>query len=623
MVELGFRLAAAIGAMLVSWILRVPNLDFAWKWSLAVVGYAVFAAILDRRNLKSGQSAELLAIADSAAISLILAAVGGIASFAFLAIVPVVYGVTARTARATVSAPIAVGLVIASQILLGTGVISPTLLAQCAAMLAIGLLLRPSTGERIESLAYVAVPPAPSTVDADVDLRDRFRRLKTYARELEQRAGRDKWVTTLFEAKRSKEGRLTERLSRVLKEQSAAEGVSLFVANDSRLVLAAAHGKLDTAIRRAAFELNVGQSDREIQERLRTAIRALADSGEGSGSRCILLRAGGRMIGMISVHHRRDELLDAAVSRIELAAPIVAALIEDERDRIQTRRRLKEMEILYDISSLVAGADKPENVLRRSIRDLWSEWEVDHIGAFEIADGHLALVEEHGAALRLLESMSFAAGPGVVGWTGLGLPELFLPDAADDQRVPEREAIRRRIGSFLAVPIADRYVVTVCTHHAFGISNAMAETMRLIAAELEAAVARLEGGGTASGLTHPVEFFDAVSELGVGWLCYLEPTHRSDLLESLGKPALDRALRQLAPRLRMVLPPGGLICRRDEGDFVAFLPGVQEKTAQSYLSEATALAAMVAVRTMDGKQKVPLALRGRLAPLRQDERVAS
>lgn len=620
MVELGVRFAAAIGVVVVSWILRVPNLDFAWKWSLAVAAYAVFVAILEHRNLKSRHSAELLAVADAAAISLLLAVSGVSAQFAFLAVAPVAYAVTAKGAQPSVAAPICTGGVIASEILVGKGELGPAFLAQCGAILAIGLILRPPRVEvmDIDELATVDAPPA--TTEVDVDLRERFRQLKSYARELEHRVGRDKWVHLLFEAKQGREGRLTERLSRVLKDHSGAEGVSIHLLSDSRFVFAAAFGKLAAAVRQAAFDLNPNKSDGEIQERFRRALGALAGDEERLASRCVLLKSGKRLIGMVTVHHSRMDAIESVSNRIELAAPIVAALVDDERDRAQIRRRLKEIEVLYDIASLVAGADGPENVLRRTVRELSSEWDVDHLAAFKIGPDQLEILEEHGASLRLIESMSFAAGPGLQGWIGLGLPELFLPDAADDQRVPDREAVKRRIGSFLAVSLADRYVITVATHHTFGIAVSMVETLRLIAAELDAAIARLESPGGSTGLTHPTEFFAAVGRLGAGWLCYLEPIHRSDLLETFGKPAFDRALRQLSPKLRSVLPPGGLICRRDEGDFVAFLPTADEETAQGYLREATTAAAMVPIRTPDGKRKIPLALRGRIAAMERGER---
>jgi len=621
MFEFGFRLAAALGVLMVSWILRVPNLDFAWKWSLAVAGYAVFAAILDRRHLKSGQVADILAIADSVAISLVLASADILGQVAFLSLVPIAFAVVMRGAQTSIATPIAVGAVIAAQILLGTGELSTAFLAQCGGILMIGMILRPQAAAHFPPDDLQ--PPQPTLAGDDIDFRERFRSLRAYARELEQRVGRDKWVTTLFEAKRATEGRLTERLSRVLRDQSGAEGISIHVVSDSRIVFAAASGKLDSAVRRAAFDLRPGQGDLEIQERFKIAMRALAPAELRTASRCILLRSESKLTGMVTVHHAREENLDAAVRRVELAAPIVAVLIDDELDRVRTRRRLKEIEVLYDISSLVAGAEKPENVLKRAVRELAAEWEIDHIGAFRLRDDRLDPIEEHGAELRLLETMSFAAGPGVAGWKGLGMPELFLPAAGDDQRVPEREAIKRRIGSFLALPVAERFVITAATHHTFGISSSMVETMRLIGAELDSAVARLEGYGGASGLTHPTEFFGAIGSLGAGWLCYLEPVHREDILESFGKAAFDRALRQLAARLRTVLPPGALLTRREEGDFVAFLPEADESAAQSYLSEASATAAMVPLRTPDGKHKIPLALRGRIAPIAKSERIAS
>jgi GGDEF domain-containing protein len=584
--------------------------------------YAFFAEILRRRLGASQQWAAVCALIDGVALALLLAATGNLENFALSILLPALAAARRYRADVAFTVPIVVGASLAAQLLFASGNWSAPFLAQCALVLGMGLLIpRPVADGEEHRLSLPQTPVLP--VPDQLEIRERFRRLKSYARELESRVGRDRWVTVLYEAKDNGSGRLTPRLAKTLRDHSGAAAVSIHLVDESRLVMAAGAGRLEETVRRMAFNLTAGLSDQMIEDRIHASLSALADEHQRQHSASVFLRHRGDLIGMVNVYHSDPEQLASARARVELAKPVLVALITDERRCQGLRRRLAETETLYGVATLVAGSETIENVLRRVVRNLSPEWDIDGMGVYRLVDGAYEPIEAAGSPLLLFDCMSFATGPGVGGWSKLGRPELYIPDTDDDQRVDSRTALKLRIGSFAALPIHDEFFLAVSCHSTFGISREAMASLRMIAAELESAIYRLEGNRTASGLSHPTEFFQLVAEASEGWLCYLEPLRRDELIDRVGRPAYDRALRQLSIKLRMVLPPGGIICRRDEGDFVAFLPGADAETAQSYLNEASATAAMLALRTPDGKQRIPLALRGRRAEVAKREQTAA
>ena len=121
------------------------------------------------------------------------------------------------------------------------------------------------------------------------------------------------------------------------------------------------------------------------------------------------------------------------------------------------------------------------------------------------------------------------------------------------------------------------------------------------------------------GLCTPKEFQEAVGQHPFGCLVYLEPIRLDELIATFGKPALDHAARTLAHRLLSQLPAGGLLCRRPEGDLVAYLRDVEETFARSWANEATTLASMAPLKTPDGRVRVPYGIRAKVARLAPTE----
>jgi GGDEF domain-containing protein len=189
-----------------------------------------------------------------------------------------------------------------------------------------------------------------------------------------------------------------------------------------------------------------------------------------------------------------------------------------------------------------------------------------------------------------------------------------------------QEALKRRVGSFVLVPLntaqATIGFITAATHSRGGLDKPQIESLRIAAIELSQAFLRLEGKSSEpEGVMTPAEFGKRVQGTK-GIFVYLEPLRREQLADTFGKSAVDLALRKFVGQLKRSLPKGGCVCRRDEGDYVVFLPKVSLEKATSWANDVTATSAMIAVRTADGSAKIPLALRSKVAAIdRQDSEV--
>jgi hypothetical protein len=55
--------------------------------------------------------------------------------------------------------------------------------------------------------------------------------------------------------------------------------------------------------------------------------------------------------------------------------------------------------------------------------------------------------------------------------------------------------------------------------------------------------------------------------------------------------------------------------RRNEGDYVVFIPSTDSEFVRRWANDAATLASLVGVRTPDGSTRIPLALRAKVAPM--------
>ena len=108
----------------------------------------------------------------------------------------------------------------------------------------------------------------------------------------------------------------------------------------------------------------------------------------------------------------------------------------------------------------------------------------------------------------------------------------------------------------------------------------------------------------------------AANDVGV---LYIELLRKDSLLDTFGRFNLENALRKLASRLVKTLPAGGGLCRRDEGDFVAFLPNKSLEDASKWATSSTSLASLVNIETADGNVSAPLGIRAKVAEIHRQE----
>jgi GGDEF domain-containing protein len=260
------------------------------------------------------------------------------------------------------------------------------------------------------------------------------------------------------------------------------------------------------------------------------------------------------------------------------------------------------------------------------VREVETIIDTDHLSIHWLDDGYSIMAAHMGATYQALDAVSFAHGPGVEGWLSVGAPELNMIDISKDARCNSEVSLKMRIGSLCVVPIqfSDKPFGFVCatTCRTGGLDTPEIETLRVVAAEMGQALARLRSAGEPqAGLMTPREFQQRVQEQGEGCIVALETLRKKQLSETFGRPAIEHAQRQLALRIRSKLPSGGCICRRSQGDYAVYLPGCDEPFARSWANEIAALASMIGLRTPDGKSRIPLAVRGKAAKIEKTQQI--
>lgn len=623
MVELLCRLLGAWFLAGLSYAYGIPPFEGTWKTLLIFGAYSFFGYQLEQRKLKNAGIAGIFAVVDSLCIAHLLGVAGYIDQAGFLVLAPLVYAAAKYGSLPTAMAPLAAGsLMLMDNIFRNAKPPTPLLLVQVLGVLAIGALAnhrriivtttRQLIQEEIQPLS--GIEP-----EAYMELRESFRKLRDLYRDLEFKSRRDRLSMELFESSIGSSEGFFRALAAQIQETTNVESVTLYTLAQfaNNLVVQATSGNTPTAFEDASLHINLKQAPSAILDDAEHALSSIAEEGRATFAN-ILLRDNGRVIGMMTLrHHNPAEVEEARAIGAEIESMVVS-LIKDEQERQAAQRRLKQAELLYDIAVTTSGADTPNNLASRVVREMAPMFEVDHL-AISWLDGEDAiLAAQHGKPARVLDIMSFAEGAGLHGWLGIDAPELILFDTGDDARCSSVDALKMRIGSFVLIPIAfdDRPYgfLTAATHRVGGVDIKDVESLRLIAAELGQALARLlnlEGGN--SGMATPGEFQRIVAGSGNGCLVYLQPLKVEQMIETFGKPLWENAVRTYARRLRAKLPVGGAACRRSEGDFVVFLRDVDDQTARSWANEVAAMASFIGITMPDNKTRIPLAMRAKVA----------
>lgn len=588
----------------------IPGMDFAAtaKIAVAVAAVGAFGYELERRGKRTPGISGLLACADAFAIAMLTAQNGAIGWLGFLVLAPIGYAALVHGARPLSMSSVASGSLLLAEVSYHRP-LDDHLLGQVLGVLLVGML----TGRRREVERETELQGTP---DAVVELKTRYSQLRDAYRELEANSRRDRATSVLASAISGEALGWARRLSVGIADVTGAGRVVLYTRSEygPNLVVQAVEGEegreqaigLDMRAPLAHHRFTAQASIAETRS-------SLADPFD-----LIMLVHNGQVVGMVQFEHPTPEGLEAARGILEIVSGTLAALVVDGLRREDAERRRREAELMYDMAALAAGAESAAVVATRFCRELMEALRADHIGIFLIElDGPRPLARQ-GADVRLLENMSFAEGRGIPGWVRIDAPELLMFDVRSDSRCPVGEAIKARVGSYLVLPLefgsGTFGYISAATQRTGGLDLGAAETLRIASAELGHSLSRHRETAGPEGLMTPREFQAHLSSRK-GSLIVLDVIRMERLIDLFGRPALTHALRRFSRRMASRLPVGGAICNRSDGSFLAYLPEADESFASLWANELAATASMIGLRTPDGSNRIPLAVRTKVAAL--------
>ncbi len=621
--ELALRCCVALAAFAVSIATGKPDFDFTWKASALALAYSSFLYMVEKKGYRNSGVAGIAAVVDAAWIAAFLSDAHVLQHYGFLVLAPMLWATGRYEAEAASMAPlVASTIMVGSNLFGGEGFTAPVML-HTLGVLVVGLLGQQTRVVVKEKPVYITPETVGEPTAAPGDnneLRATYRALRQHTEELQRRHRKDQAIVKLFDSINRPSDNPFQGLADATRESSGADGVVVFGAADGgrKLVAEAAAGKFPVGSAETFFELPAGLSDAQARHIFEKRFNAIKTEGDRTQIGTSLLKKGGRIVGMVAMFCQSLKALEDALQLVSDAGDSLSHLFAGQRERDMERRRLRETELLYTVATTAQGSESRQNLVSRVVRELGEVLRLDHLAVSFLEGDSADMVAMRGLPVQPIDAMSFAYGAGIRGWLKLGAPEVVMTDALADDRFPKAEAIKKRIGSVAVVPIQfgeEPYgFLTAATHRVGGLDNARLETIRIVSAELGHALARHEQGGRdPEGLMTPREFQDCLKHMGRGCLVYLDVPRREELVETYGRPAYDMAVRKFAMRMRAKLPTGSGLCRRDEGDYVVALRDVGDQFARSWANEAAATASMVALTTPDGRARIPLALRAKVA----------
>jgi hypothetical protein len=557
--------------------------------------------------------AGIIAVGESAVVAYILARSGELSSMGVLVLAPCILATFRHGSRAVFTAPLAAAAILGAYAATKSGIPPRPVLLDACAVLAVGLLLE-------EHRRSAGVEPQPEVVRAedmsDLELRETFRKLRDAYRALETESRRDRMRVELAETRAGHAADVPQRLASRLATLTGARSVVLYTVATfgAGLVVRGSFGDLSESELESSLDVDPKQSLTDLALKGTQAVRALREDESTVAS--VPLVYEGRVVGLVSLSHLNSLRLDEARLIAQDAGEDIAAIVVEARDKEDLDRRLREAEVLYDLRTLEEGAESAETIATRFSAEVSEMINADHVGVYRLENGKPELLAKCGIDARLIEDMSFSGGQGVEGWLGTDAPELLLHEVRKDSRCPAGLGMKNRIGSYLLVPLETEngvggFVSAACNASG-GLGREAAESLRLAALELGRALFNARSAGVMS----PPEFHTFIGSRA-GYLVVLQPFRRQAIESKFGRPAFAHCMRRLTGRLRLRLPRGAAVCRRAQGDFLVFLPGMEEEDARTWANETVAYASMIGLRTPDGAHVVPMALRARVAGLNQ------
>lgn len=626
MVELAIRFSLILIGMFGLWYYRQPNLLLHLEVGAFISAYSGFVYLLERRGMRSPMVSSVVSALDAAAIAALLVTTGTSGTLGIFAAVPLAYAVRYHRVSGAFVAPLAGALILSAHNLMAQSPITESLLLQAVAGFCMCIFAdRPAEvpvkiseeqprfeGLNLESFRSAVIETDNEEFD---QLKESYRKLREHSQNLESRSKKNHWIVELTEAVHQESGQPLQNLASRLRSICQAKGLTLYSSGTSTgsLVVQAFSGDVPVQAQTRRISVGRDQSEAVIRE---GATRALRDTSEDSHTTTVVLRARQRMIGMIWIQCDDAESLANAKETIEFLGETLGQLVQDVISVQSMKARERELEVLYQVSSVSLGSETPGTLLARVIRELKDTITSDSIAAYVLDGEELISIASEGVSMRLVEAMSFARGPGISGWLKLGAPDLLLGDTHDDARVNKEFLMRSRIGSYGLVPIRVGDTIygalSAGSIRAGGLSDRDLQSLQLIARELGQAIARLDGtmkpGG---GLATPQELQE-ILRVKSGSLIILDPLRKEELKTEFGNNALDHCIKKFASSLRSMLPNGGVICRREE-DVVVFVPDLDEFSARQWANEASASASMMSFHAPDTGRLTPFAIRAKVS----------
>lgn len=622
MVELCVRVCGAAALMAWAGALMPSVFELAWRAAVLFAACSFLLYAIERKGLRNAGVSGLVAALDAGFVAVVLAATGQLQGLGFLVLLPVVYAHATRGSDATAMAPIAAAWVIAAHWIVSSRPLPSGLLVQSALILVIGLMLG-TRQAAAEAEASHPVGSAPSEAErADyLNLRENFRKLRDQFAHLQREARQNAFIAQVCQMMERGPSSRGQALAARLMEWSGAEGMALYVTAPSGegTTFYGSAGAVRPDLPSQPLTFPKGFSEAQMKDRATEFMRSLRDPEQPGHSATVLLRASGRLVGLAILFHSDPKRLDDSVAETESVAGSLAQAMETamRAEANESRRRLAEL--LYEIATLLPGTTSEAQFIARVTHELAMISGADYVAAMLFDGDDLTGVATYGEARDVWRVISFSHGSGPGSWRASGAPEVLVSDPRQDTRCSPEECLQQRIGSFAIVPIqrvgeVDGFVV-VASSVVRGLSEDRLSAIRAVVYELSDALGRQYSDlQTSGGIATPREFSRAIANAESGSIVVIEVLRRERVEQGYGRPAIAQALASLARCLRTKLPPGGLVCRRPEGDLLVWLDSCDADTASRWANQAAALASMIRLQRPHGGA-APLAVRARVAQI--------
>lgn len=593
-----------------------------WIWgSLALFFLALSIPVLshfESKGVRGPLLAAAFALLDSCLVGVALGSLGILEEGAFLLLLSPLWAVTRFAAPSSLLIPGAIGSLAASASLFDPQGFQAGFYLQSAAF---AIMLVASSGGLVPKRRILPVSSQldPGTLIEQEDdiliLREAYRSLRDqyFRKERSSKVGAmaKRMLESAFSAHAWPE------LAKALQEELGLKGVRIYATghSGSRLVWRSNSGPMPDS---SGACLATRGGEAMLQERVDSLLDTLRIDEPEVVTATQVVRDQGKVCGLIVMDAESESKLAEAEEKLQPALSLLGRTINHIARRTDESRRAKESEILYSVVSLAKGAASQEVLAERILQELKEVIPADRLSLVKVKNGRAETLSEEGSGPEPVNFYSFAYGSGWQGWLKTGGQELHLLDPQEDTRVDPESAFKSRIRSVCHLPLkADDEIIgwiSASSSRSGALDEGHMTTMRIVASEAGPALAQaaVSTGLVGSGLATAKEFVKALQSLTDGVVVAVEAPALEELRSRFGSASLAQALNRASRMLCAKAPPGSLVCRRAEGDFLILMRGAAKSTAQSWANEAAASAALITLSSPDGSQRLSLALRAKV-----------